>query len=262
MKLLRHLQDIDPSEVTLCGLPATRKKFLFFKNDMQELLDTSEDMQGDSDIKKRNEVIRMDPEIQKLLNEYFGEEVSIEEFEKAELSDEAMKAMKGALNLINKYKADFPDDLKKAVGVLAKYVAGYGYPAKKSEDNEDINKAGKALSKDTVSKVQNVVKVFNELKNVVKALNELLPAEDQKKLKKSDATDGKDADEEFKKALNEVTDIAKKLEKNLGEKDETIKKLNKRLETVEKEKGIKKSIDGQDKDDDKSKAKKWGSFNL
>ena len=51
MKLLRHLQDIDPTEVTLCGLPATRKKFLFFKSDMRRLLDTFGDSQGDSDIK-------------------------------------------------------------------------------------------------------------------------------------------------------------------------------------------------------------------
>lgn len=272
MELLRRLEDIDPNEVSIVGLPATRKKFLFFKQDMQELLDTSEDMQGDSDIEKRRELNKMNlnEELQKLLNNYFDEEVSFDpeefEFEKAKLSDKALNALKGALNLINKYKADFPDDLKKAVGVLAKYSSyGYGYPAKKSDDNEDINKSGKTLSKDTVGKVKNVVKVFNELQSVIKALNELLPEEDQKKLKKSDATDGKDADEEFKGALDEVTDIAKKLEKKLEEKDQTIEKLGKRLETVEKEKGIKKGIDSQDGDDgdDSSKSKKkWSSFGV
>ena len=217
--------------------------------------------------KSEMEVNKMDKELKELLDSYFGEEVSFdtEEFEKAKLSDKALDAIKGALNLVNKYKADFPDDLKKAVGTLAKYASyGYGYPAKKSDDNKDINKAGKTLSKDTVTKVKSVIKAFNELQNVVKALNDLLPEEDQKNLKKSDATEGKDADEEFKNAIDEVTGIAKKLEKKLVEKDETIEKLNKRLETVEKEKGIKKSIEGQDDDDgdgDKSK-KKWGSFNL
>jgi len=209
----------------------------------------------------------MNKELKELLDSYFGEEVSFdtEEFEKAKLSDKALDALKGALNLINKYKKDFPDDLKDAVGVLAKYASyGYGYPAKKSDDNKDINKAGKTLSKDTVGRVKNVVKVFNELQSVIKALNELLPEEDQKKLKKSDATDGKDADKEFKDALDEVTNIAKKLEKKLEEKDQTIEKLNKRLETVEKEKGIKKSIDGQDGDgdDDGKSKKKWGSFGV
>jgi len=259
MKLLRHLEDIDPSEVTLCGLPATRKKFLFFKQDMQRSLDTSKAMQGDSDIEKRNEVIRMDPEIQKLLNEYFGEEVSIEEFEKAELSEEAIKAIKGALNLINKYKADFPDDLKKAVGLLAKYAAGYGYPAKKKEvkkeGDQDLEKSGIVLSKDSIKKI----------KNVIKALKDLLPEiEANKGLEKSDDSE-EDAGKEFKKALAEVTDIAKKLEKKLEEKDQTIEKLGKRLETVEKEKGIKKGIDSQDSDDgdDSNKSKKkWASFGV
>jgi len=214
--------------------------------------------------KSEMEVNKMDmnKELKKLLDSYFDEEVSFDpeefEFEKAKLSDKALNALKGALNLVNKYKADFPDDLKKAVGVLAKYASyGYGYPAKKSDDdkNKDINKSGRTLSKDTVTKI----------KSVIKALNELLPEEDREKLKKSVVDDdGKDADKEFKEALDEVTGIAKKLEKRLSEKDETIEKLNKRLETVEKEKGIKKSIDGQDDDDDgsdKSK-KKWGSFNL
>ena len=290
MKLLRRLEDIDPSEVTLCGLPATRKKFLFFKNSMQRLLDTFEGMQGDSDTQKINikKVNIMDPELKKLLDSYFGEEVSFdtEEFEKAKLSDKALNALKGALNLVNKYKADFPDDLKKAVGVLAKYSSyGYGYPAEKNEDkknedkeNEKVEKAGKTLSKDTVSKVRSVVKAFNELQNVVKALNDLLPEEDQKKLKKSDAPEGKDADIEFKKALDEVTDIAKKLEGKLEEKDQTIEKLGKdlgekdkstselikRLETLEKAKGAKKQIEGQDEEDGDGEVKKsddpWPSF--
>ena len=291
MKLLRHLEDIDPSEVTLCGLPATKKKFLFFKHDMPRSLDNPKDMQGDSDTKKINfkKVNNiMDEDLKKILKEYFGEEVSFdtEEFEKAKLSDKALNALKGALNLINKYKADFPDDLKKAVGVLAKYSSyGYGYPAEKNEDkkNEDkkdekVEKAGKTLSKDTVSKVRSVVKAFNELQNVVKALNDLLPEEDQKKLKKSDAPEGKDANEEFTKVLSEVTDIAKKLEgrleekdqtieklgKDLKEKDEGISKLSKRLETLEKDKGIKKTIEGQDDDgDDEGKPKKkWTSFGV
>ncbi|MBA7527669.1 hypothetical protein ES705_19847 [subsurface metagenome] len=341
----RHLKDIEPNEVSFTDLPATKKRFLFFKRDMQRLFEKYQDspdthkrkfiiekknkkinisIESDGTIKgskiivngeeiknlqdfhfsfykprggegkeiagispiscsyskitetedgfkhsdtfylskSEMEVNMMDKDLKELLDSYFGEEVSFdtEEFEKAELSDKALNALKGALNLVNKYKADFPDDLKKAVGVLAKYASyGYGYPAKKKEE-EDINKSGKTLSKDTVGKVKNVVKVFNELQSVIKALNELLPEEDQKKLKKSDATEGKDADEEFKDALDEVTNIAKKLEGKLEEKDQTIEKLNKRLETVEKEKGIKKSIDGQDDDDEGKSEKKWGSF--
>lgn len=255
MKLLRRLEDIDPTEVTLCKIPATRKKFLFFKNDMRRLLDTY-GMQGDFDSKKRSEVLKkMDDKIKELLKEYFGEEVSFpdEEFEKAKLSDKALTALKGALKLVNKYKADFPDDLKKAVGTLAKYASyGYGYPAKKSDDKDDkVEKAGRVLSKDMVSKI----------KSIIKALNDILP-EAEKAVKKSDTTDGEDANKEFKDTLDEVTDIAKKLEKKLEDKDSTIEKLNKRLEIIEKEKGIKKGIDGQDDDDEGKPTKKWPSFGV
>lgn len=236
----------------------------------------------------------MNQELKDLLDSYFDEEVSFapEEFEleKAEeLSDKALNAIKGALKLISKYKADFPDDLKGAVGVLAKYASyGYGYPAKKKaevkkeedkkEEDKDIEKSGKALSKDTVGKIKNVVKAINSLNSVLKALNDLLPEEDREKLEKSAVVEGKDADKEFKNALDGVSDIAKKLEKKLEEKDQTIEKLgkdleekdkgmtklSKRLETLEKEKGIKKTIEGQDDDgDDENKPKKkWSSFGV
>ncbi len=374
---MANLKNIEPSEISYTDLPATRKKFLFFKRDMQRLF---EKYQDSSDIHKRRfliakkddkkisvsiesdgtikgskiivngeeiknlqnfnfsfykpqgvggeEVAGISPiscsyskitetedgfkhsdtfylsksemevngmdinkELKDLLDSYFDEEVSFapEEFEleKAELSDKALNAIKGALKLISKYKADFPDDLKGAVGVLAKYASyGYGYPAKKKaevkkeedkkEEDKDVEKSGKALSKDTVGKVKSVIKAFNELQNVVKALNDLLPEGDQIKLKKSDATEGKDADKEFKNALDGVSDIAKKLEKKLGEKDQTIEKLgkdleekdkgitelSKRLETLEKDKGIKKTIEGQDDggDDEGKPKKKWASF--
>ena len=72
-------------------------------------------------------------ELEELLNEYFEGNWEIE---KKEIPKDALKALKEALTDINKYKADFPGDLLKAVGILAKY-AGYGYgkyPVKKSGD--------------------------------------------------------------------------------------------------------------------------------
>jgi len=375
---MANLKNIEPSEISFTDLPATRKKFLFFKRDMQELFDKYQDssdiqkrkflivkkddkkisisIESDGTIKETKIILNgeeiknlqdfhfsfykprggedkvlagspiscsyskitetedgfkhsdtfylsksemevngmdMNKELKDLLDSYFDEEVSFapEEFEleKAELSDKALNAIKGALKLIDKYKKDFPDDLKDAVGILAKYASyGYGYPAKKKEEvkkeedkkeeDKNVEKSGKALSKDTVGKVKSVIKAFNELQNVVKALNDLLPEGDQIKLKKSDATEGKDADKEFKNALDEVSDIAKRLEKKLEEKDQTIEKLgkdleekdkgiselSKRLETLEKDKGIKKTIEGQDDggDDENKPKKKWSSFGV
>ena len=374
---MANLKNIEPSEISYTDLPATRKKFLFFKRDMQKLF---EKYQDSSDIQKRRFLIAkkndkkisisiesdgtikgtkiivsgeeiknlqdfhfsfykprggegkeiagispiscsyskitetedgfkhsdtfylsksemevngmdMNKELKDLLDSYFDEEVSFapEEFEleKAELSDKALNAIKGALKLISKYKADFPDDLKGAVGVLAKYASyGYGYPAKKKEEDKkgdkegdkDVEKSGKALSKDTVGKIKNVIKAINGLNSVIKALNDLLPEGDREDLKKSVVVEGKDADKEFKDALDGISDIAKKLEKKLEEKDQTIEKLgkdlkekdkgiselSKRLETLEKDKGIKKTIEGQDDggDDDGKSKKKWSSFGV
>lgn len=374
---MANLKNIEPSEISFTDLPATRKKFLFFKRDMQKLF---EKYQDSSDIQKRRFLIAkkndkkisisiesdgtikgtkiivsgeeiknlqdfhfsfykprggegkeiagispiscsyskitetedgfkhsdtfylsksemevngmdMNKELKDLLDSYFDEEVSFapEEFEleKAELSDKALNAIKGALKLISKYKADFPDDLKGAVGVLAKYASyGYGYPAKKKEEDEkgdkegdkDVEKSGKALSKDTVGKIKNVIKAINSLNSVIKALNDLLPEGDREDLKKSVVDKGKDANEEFKNALDGISDITKKLEKKLEEKDQTIEKmgkdlkekdkgiseLSKRLETLEKDKGIKKTIEGQDDggDDDGKSKKKWSSFGV
>jgi hypothetical protein len=374
---MANLKNIEPSEISYTDLPATRKKFLFFKRDMQKLF---EKYQDSSDIQKRRFLIAkkndkkisisiesdgtikgtkiivsgeeiknlqdfhfsfykprggegkeiagispiscsyskitetedgfkhsdtfylsksemevngmdMNKELKDLLDSYFDEEVSFapEEFEleKAELSDKALNAIKGALKLVSKYKADFPDDLKGAVGVLAKYASyGYGYPAKKKEEDKkedkeedkDVKKSGKALSKDTVGKIKNVIKAINGLNSVIKALNDLLPEEDREDLKKSVVDKGKDANEEFKNALDGISDITKKLEKKLEEKDQTIEKLgkdlkekdkgvselSKRLETLEKDKGIKKTIEGQDDggDDDGKSKKKWSSFGV
>ena len=374
---MANLKNIEPSEISYTDLPATRKKFLFFKRDMQKLF---EKYQDSSDIQKRRFLIAkkndkkisisiesdgtikgtkiivsgeeikdpqdfhfsfykprgeegreiagispiscsyskitetedgfkhsdtfylsksemevngmdMNKELKDLLDSYFDEEVSFapEEFEleKAELSDKALNAIKGALKLISKYKADFPDDLKGAVGVLAKYASyGYGYPAKKKEEDKkgdkegdkDVEKSGKALSKDTVGKIKNVIKAINGLNSVIKALNDLLPEGDREDLKKSVVDKGKDANEEFKNALDGISDITKKLEKKLEEKDQTIEKLgkdlkekdkgiselSKRLETLEKDKGIKKTIEGQDDggDDDGKSKKKWSSFGV
>jgi hypothetical protein len=257
---VRHLEDIDSKEVSYVSLPATRKRFLFIKQDMQELVDAfNKSMQVDSDIEKRKEVKNMDPELKKLLDDYFGEEVKLdtEEFEKAKLSDAALNSLKGALNILNKYKADFPADLKDAIGVLAKYSSygyGYGYPAKKEEKkDEKVEKSGRVLSKDTITKI----------KNIVKALNDLLPDIDKlEEVKKSDnVIEGKDAIEEFKKALEDgMSEITKKLEESLKDKDQIIEKLSKRIEVVEKEKGIKKGIEGQDDDNNDAPKKKWTSF--
>jgi len=51
---MANLKNIEPSEISFTDLPATRKKFLFFKRDMQKLF---EKYQDSSDIQKRRFLI-------------------------------------------------------------------------------------------------------------------------------------------------------------------------------------------------------------
>lgn len=207
-------------------------------------------------LSKSLEVNKGMKELKEQLKDYLGEDFSEEEFEKAvkKLDEKVVSALKGALNILNKYKGDFPEELKKAVGVLAKH-AGYGYPAKK-----DLEKAGAKLSKSTLEKIQSAVKAL-------KALNDLLPEESQLKIEKEAVT----KDEGLKAEFEKIHKALEKLEKSEGDKgkdkdkdkdkdEDPLKAIQKRIEILEKAKGIKKSIDGDGKSD--KGGDKWPSFNL
>jgi len=197
-------------------------------------------------------------DLKEQLQELLGEDFSEEDFEKAQkkLDEKVIGALKGALNILNKYKGDFPDELKKAVGVLAKH-AGYGATQKSKEpykleeilevlEKAHLEKAGAKLSKSTRQQIQ----------KAIDALTKLLELD-----KKNTEGNG-----ELKKELEEIKDSMKKLAGKLGEKgkDEDVKeelgKITKRLETIEKIKGVKKSIDGDGSSEEKGD--KWPSFNL
>jgi len=187
----------------------------------------------------------MNPEILKMLQEYLGDEkIDIEKAE--ELSDKAVDAIKEALKLVNKYKGDFPDDLTKAVGTLAKYAGyGYGYPAKK--EKEDVSKSGAKFSKDTLDKLAKAVEALEALKSVLPKLKE--------------ETQKSDVEKTVEKLNKSIEELEKK---NKAEADEglakTLKELTNRLETVEKGTGIKKSVTSQDGNNGADADKRWPSF--
>lgn len=212
--------------------------------------------------------ISMDSELVELLKSLFGDEVDFKK--KADIGEDALKAVKSALKTLGKYKDDFPDDLKKAIGTLAKYASdGYGYPEakgdkdkKEEEDKDKLKKAGAKFSKDTLTKLQEVVKAVEALKSILPELKEAT--------QKSKDGDEKD---ELSKSLEELQKKLATLTKSVSEEDkskgseeigkltETIKSLTERLTTIEKAAGVKQGIDGQDdiKDDD-NKDKKWPSL--
>lgn len=273
--------NIDVGEISLVDCPAIfRRKFLLIKSKSGVLKDrylvcpdcgyaeefTKSRLGSDcpdcgvtlvsfiTKILKKGSENRMDKLLELLIECFGDEDINKEEFSKAaEIEEKTLEEIKGAVELIAKYKENLPDDLKKAVSVLAKHAS---YPEKK----EDLEKAGKKLSKDSIAIIAKAVEALDALKS-------LLSEEDQAKLKK--AKELIDAKELAKK----VKEMNEEMEKKLKEKGEVITKLEKRLDTLEKEHPGKKKIDGQDdeggddddKDKDKTKVKKkddfeWTSF--
>lgn len=230
----RKLFDIDVDEITLCGSAANRKKFFIKKmeDSMKEFIEELKKFMAEDD-----------EDVEGTLEK--------EEIEKAEkVPDVAMKAIKGALNILNKYKADMPDDVLSAIKTLAKYAA-YGYPAAKQED---IDKAGAKLSKTTRDQLAKILAFLKESPKAINMLKTLLGQEVEK-------DKGGDGDEKLSEdtlaKLEKLAELEKtekerieKEEKEDAEKEKEEKEdLLERVEALEKKKGIKKSIDGQEGDE-------------
>lgn len=180
--------------------------------------------------------IKMNETIAKLLKKYFNEEeIDFEEI--AKMDDEVVKSVNSALEVVTQYKADFPEDLEKAVGILAKQAGlRCGYTVEKKENKEGLEKAGAKLSKDTLAKIQAAVKALE-------ALQAILPEAKEKS--------GKE-DPELKKSIEELTKSIAQLE-GKNDKEELVKMvkdLSERIKTVEEGTGVKKGVEGQDDDDD------------
>ena len=77
----------------------------------------------------------MDNELQTLLEEF-----NIEKADANELPEDAVKALKDAMKILNKYKEDFPEDLKSALGVIATHAAvSYGKKPVQKDSANDIS---------------------------------------------------------------------------------------------------------------------------
>ena len=184
-----------------------------------------------------------------------GEDLTDEDIAKAkEIPEKALKAIGGALNILDKYKDDYPQDILNAIKTLAKYAAyGYGkYPAKKGMTDEellaeltDFEKAGAKLSKATIEQIKKIIDICQKLvgekeKKIKKEGDEKLSPETIKKL------------EEYERLRKAEEDRIKK-EKEDAEKakQKEVDELKRRIEKLEKRKPVKKGIEGQDEDEDK-----------
>ncbi len=252
----RKLKDIDVDEISLVPEAANRKTFFI--------------------LKRRN---LMDEELKALLSEFFDDEdvaeiekmatevADVDDVEKQKkLSQQALNAIKGAFNMLNKYKADLPDDLAGALKTLAKYAAAKAYPYPYPQKAK-VDKAGAKLSKATREQLAKILALLKESPKAIAMLKTLLGQE----VEKADDDDGQEGlSPEVEAKLAKLAEYEKaekeQLEKDAKEKAEAEKKakedLEKRVEALEKKKGIKKSIDGQedDADDEDEKDDNWPSL--
>jgi len=164
----RFLKKVEVDEVSLVKRPATRRKFLIIKEniEMKELI--------------------------VLLKEFIPEsdKIDYDEIEKADIKPEVLKALKSALTTLREFKDAMPPELVSAIAVIAKYAmkSPYPQPYKKSEEEtpeqllECLEKSGRKLSNDMVSR----------LKAITLSLASLIPEEDDKEkdkdVKKEDVT--------------------------------------------------------------------------
>lgn len=220
-------------------------------------------------------------ELVKALVKFLGgedelDEDEIEEIEKqaGKLAPEAVSALKGAVNILNKYKEKFPGDIKKAIDVLAKAAINAAGTAKSLTD-EEIKKAGAKLSKSTLDVIKKVVSSAKDHSTAIKALEAFLKGVIKKgegveeleermeklltKIEKLESGEPEDEETDEEKEDEDVEDeekeeIKKKkkgVKKSITEKiADALETLSNRLEKIEKRKGIKKSIEGDEEIED------------
>lgn len=249
--MARKLKDIDVEEISIVDRAANRKLFAIVKRRQQ-----------------------MD-ELIELLKSIYGDEITDEAIAKAaELPKENLSAIKGALNLLNKYLDGMPEDVKSAIKTLGKY-ASYGYPAAKVEKGEELTleKVGAKLSKATMEELKKLrdilAKAFEEGKGLKKA-HEILTA------LLGNAEVEKNSDPAIQAKLEKLAlyeeqeklDLEKSEKTKEDAKEARIKKLEDELVELKKTKGHSKVIKGQDgKDGDDNDADdktddKWSSFSI
>jgi flagellin-like hook-associated protein FlgL len=176
----------------------------------------------------------MKDETLKALKKYLGtDEV---DFEKAVNEDELVKA----LELISaEYKDSFPEDLEKAVALIAK-CAVQPVPCPTCSEDDDVKKAGAKFSKDVLRKLKAVLDAVESLKGI-------LPSDESKQK----STGGDDAIDELTKQLSDLKSTLgaaeNKAEKaTTSELAKTLKEVSDRLKALETNGVTRKSIEGDD----------------
>lgn len=168
------------------------------------------------------------------------------DFEKKVSEEDIAKA----LTLITEhYKESFPEDLEKAVGVIAKCaVKPIPCPTCGEDGEGDLKKAGAKFSKDVLKKLKAVLAAVEALKGILPEMKE--------GTEKSDGGDA--ATSELAKQLAELKEALAKMDtekKDTGKSDlaeltKTLRDISKRVKDMEESGVARKSISGDDDTND------------
>jgi len=234
----RKMYDIDVDEITLTGSTANRKQF-FIKKSKEKSMDKFIEL-------LKGFVVDEDED-----------ELTEEEIAKAEaLGKEPRDVIENALNTFEEYRESMPDDLLAASRILVKQATFVDIPITK----EALEKAGAALSKANKVALTKVLDFLKGASPAIASLQTLLGLKVEKTQQVVD-DDGEKLSEETEAKLEKLEVLEKaeadRLEKEAEAEKKKIadekKELEDRVEALEKQKGIKKSIDKQGDDDDKNK---------
>ena len=182
-------------------------------------------------------VFNMDKKTLKALQEFLGTEDI--DFEKKIDEEEVQKAL---ILITKEYKADLPEDLENAVGVIAK-CAARSYNVK--EVDKDVEKAGAKFSKDVLKKLKAVLASVEALKSILPDMKE-----------STEKSDSSDEVAELTKKIDELTDSLAKGKND--ELTETLDAMKKQIEALAKGGVVKTSIEEQENEDDDGKSKGAG----
>ena len=121
--MARKLRDMEIDEISLVDRAATGKKFMIIKS---------------SEVRNLKKIADL---IEEFSDEVFDETFGREDFEKKDIPQKVKEGLFKALEALNKYKDDFPDDLTAAIKLLLKFVAvSYGLPAGESPGKKKVKK--------------------------------------------------------------------------------------------------------------------------
>lgn len=222
----QKLKDIDIEEVSLVNLAANRKKFCILKGEtMDKLLE----------ILKAMGIVPTPEEIEKIKR----------------LPAATATSLEAALPNISKYADDMPEAVLEAVKTIAKAAVMSGPEDEGGEADPTIEKVGARLSKATKEELLKLKAALVKASKEAGEIVDLLLADGSEDAKKYAGLDAKALLAKLQKAdaaeAAEAAALAKAKDKPAPDpRDEKIEALTARLEKLEKARGTKTGIKGQD----------------